>query len=571
MNKNVANPSSFHLARACLAAAALFLVGIAQSLAQGTAFTYQGYLESGSAPADGNFDFRFTLKSAATGGSTIGSARTVINHGVTSGVFTQDLDFGDRAFDGSERYLEIEVRPNGGGAYTTLSPRQRIGATPWASGLSTWSTAEFRNGADQDPATANPIAQMALGYASNGGYKHWIVSRHNSGSTNNAIDFYTNSSSASGGSSRPGTGNRHNLTLADGNVGIGTKEPDSRLHVIGNSKFDGRAQFTSSGFFGEDSGAPPSSFGKVVRVFFEDSQGGGQIYAYNYASGTAEDLILQSAGGNVGINEDIPTYGKLEVTGGASRTVTNFGFYERTNYGTEFPSFTYTMGIWASNAIAGSHLVAHSDARIKNVIGASDSALDLDILNKIRITDYTHIDKIGQGDVPQKKVIAQQVEKVFPNAVGKSKGRVPDIYKMAKTSGGWVELETDLKVGERVRLIAEEKESSFDVLEVRDGAFRTEFKPLGDKVFVYGREVDDFRTVDYDAIAMLNVSATQEIYRQLQAKEKTISDLEKRVAELEAKDRARDAKLAAIEKMLEAQGDVVSFQSAAATKEGGAK
>ena len=105
MNKNVAKPSSFHLARACLAAA-LFLVGIAQSLAQGTAFTYQGYLESGSAPADGNFDFRFTLKSAATGGSTIGSARTVINHGVTSGVFTQDLDFGDRAFDGSERYLE---------------------------------------------------------------------------------------------------------------------------------------------------------------------------------------------------------------------------------------------------------------------------------------------------------------------------------------------------------------------------------------------------------------------------------------------------------------------------------
>ena len=35
------------------------------------------------------------------------------------------------------------------------------------------------------------------------------------------------------------------------------------------------------------------------------------------------------------------------------------------------------------------------------------------------------------------------------------------------------------------------------------------------KVFVYGKQVNDFRTVDYDAIAMLNVSATQELFKMI--------------------------------------------------------
>ena len=36
-------------------------------------------------------------------------------------------------------------------------------------------------------------------------------------------------------------------------------------------------------------------------------------------------------------------------------------------------------------------------------------------------------------------------------------------------------------------------------------------------LFVFGREVKDFRNVDYEAISMLNVSATQELARQLLA------------------------------------------------------
>jgi hypothetical protein len=100
-----------------------------------------------------------------------------------------------------------------------------------------------------------------------------------------------------------------------------------------------------------------------------------------------------------------------------------------------------------------------------------------------------------------------------------------------------------------------------EVLEALPGRFRTAFKPTGEKVFVYGREVEDFRSVDYEAITMLNVSATQELSRENEA-------LKKRVAELETKDRARDAKLAAIEKLLSTSSTVMALPAKPATANG---
>ncbi len=95
----------------------------------------------------------------------------------------------------------------------------------------------------------------------------------------------------------------------------------------------------------------------------------------------------------------------------------------------------------------------------------------------IEVTDYTYRDIIGKGTGKQKKVIAQQVETVFPQAVKRSADALPDIYKPADFKDGWVHLATDLKVGDRVQLIDGSKTDTHEVLEVADGKFRTEFKP----------------------------------------------------------------------------------------------
>ena len=59
----------------------------------------------------------------------------MLNHTVTNGLFTVTLDFGTAAFQGDARWLQIAVRPTGGGSYTTLAPRQALTATPYAMSL----------------------------------------------------------------------------------------------------------------------------------------------------------------------------------------------------------------------------------------------------------------------------------------------------------------------------------------------------------------------------------------------------------------------------------------------------
>jgi hypothetical protein len=100
--------------------------------ALGTSFTYQGKLMDGGAPANGTYDFQFSLYNALSGGTQVGSTVSLGDVAVTAGLFTVQLDFGN-VFDGTALYLQIAVRPGASvGAYTTLTPRQLLSATPYA-------------------------------------------------------------------------------------------------------------------------------------------------------------------------------------------------------------------------------------------------------------------------------------------------------------------------------------------------------------------------------------------------------------------------------------------------------
>jgi hypothetical protein len=99
--------------------------------AQGTVFTYQGFLKVSGNPANANYDFQFSLWTADSGGTQIGATLTLTSVPVQNGLFTVSLDFGN-VWDGSDRYLQIAVRPAGSGSYTTLSPRVKINPTPYA-------------------------------------------------------------------------------------------------------------------------------------------------------------------------------------------------------------------------------------------------------------------------------------------------------------------------------------------------------------------------------------------------------------------------------------------------------
>ena len=95
-------------------------------------FTYQGRLDDTSGPANGNYDLRFGLFTASSG-SSASITITNLNVPLADGLFTTTLDFGGSVFNGASYWLEISVRTNGGGAFTTLAPRQPLHPTPYAS------------------------------------------------------------------------------------------------------------------------------------------------------------------------------------------------------------------------------------------------------------------------------------------------------------------------------------------------------------------------------------------------------------------------------------------------------
>ena len=108
----------------------LFIAGQTTTVsAQTTEFSYQGFLSDTSASANGSFDFEFRLFETVNGGVAL-ATQPRPNVTVTNGVFSVVLDFGN--FPSANRFLEIAVRPSGGGAFTTLAPRSKLLSTPYA-------------------------------------------------------------------------------------------------------------------------------------------------------------------------------------------------------------------------------------------------------------------------------------------------------------------------------------------------------------------------------------------------------------------------------------------------------
>lgn len=105
---------------------------VTSQVSAGNAFTYQGHLNDGGNPANGEYDFQFILYNASSGGSQVGSVVAKDNVAVANGLFSVALNFGG-VFDGTGLWLDVAVRPGTStGAYTILSPRQEITPAPYA-------------------------------------------------------------------------------------------------------------------------------------------------------------------------------------------------------------------------------------------------------------------------------------------------------------------------------------------------------------------------------------------------------------------------------------------------------
>ncbi|MEO0443461.1 MAG: tail fiber domain-containing protein, partial [Pseudomonadota bacterium] len=236
---------------------------------------------------------------------------------------------------------------------------------------------------------------------------------------------------------------------------------------------------------------------------------------------------------------DIRTYGNI--------TTSHFGFLNTSKpTGKNSKKASRPYAIRTALRIAAAEFNALSDGRIKKIVNHSNRQMDLACLLKLKITDYRYIDEYQYGNEMKKGLIAQQVEAVFPQAVQRSSNVIPDIF----SSSDKVEYSKDdssltiylnqtvtLSVGDQVRLIDDHQgdvEKTVVAIAPDKKSFTVaHWQSPSERVFVYGKQVDDCRSVDYDRILMLCVSSVQAQQAEQQALAQENKHLHQRLALLE--------------------------------------
>ena len=206
--------------------------------------------------------------------------------------------------------------------------------------------------------------------------------------------------------------------------------------------------------------------------------------------------------------------------------------------------------------------VGASDERIKKNIVEINDSVALQKLRDISCCWYNYKDHVERGDVRVLGFIAQQVKDHLPEAVGFQKHVIPnemrelttiDWEKITDTSNNVsYKLTTDLQdvSGVNYRFYVSNDPSGNDECEKEvignsDNTFT--FDQSYNQVFCYGKEVDDFHTLNKQKLFALNFSATQEIDRQQQADKARIAELETHVQTLESQLSSVLARLSALE------------------------
>ena len=219
-----------------------------------------------------------------------------------------------------------------------------------------------------------------------------------------------------------------------------------------------------------------------------------------------------------------------------------------------------------------------SDERIKCNIKEFSDPYALRMLRDISCVSYLYKDRIKQEE-PTIGFIAQQVKTILPEAINFERRFIPDQLKTLNVS--WDGLKMSWTKTDVSHNLLDESGNEVDVSGVKyqffvkndicdneirisaigneDGTFT--FDKSYNYVFCYGKEVDDFHSLNKQKLFTMNFSATQEIDKRQRNHKLEINNLkidigfaEDKIRALEAENVTLKARLDAIEARLAAGG-----------------
>ena len=509
----------------------LCLVAFSQtSFAQAT-LSIQGIIQksNGAAVDDGKYDLTFKLYTTASGGAAVHTETQ--NIAVAGGIYSAELGNGSTpltaAFD-QTYYLGVAVD---GGA--ELIPRARLTSSPYALAL-LGTTNLFPSTGAIGAGTISPTSGYQMHIKNGAGAGKLLVE----GSDAAQIDFKKGS--------------------AVGAIGFGTANNDFVVNPGSNNtnlQYNGSTKVTVNTNGADIPGT--LNVGTLTATNFSPANMSiTSKLAVGQNSVDANNAFIVT--GNSYMN------GHLEINGGKLISADPYGFTPTSGF-YFWGNNQRIFSLRTSSYIFATGYGSYSDRRIKKDLYLSENIADLSTLRKLRVTDYRHVDEANNGKALTKGFIAQEVEQVYPEAVTKSSNFVPNVYAMSaqtKLSAGKMTISLaknhEFAVGNEVKLVrstGEEKNTT--VLAVADAnTFVVDWtgEAAAEKIFVYGKKVDDFRVVDYDRIFSLNVSATQELARQVEELKKENAALRSELGSMKTENKGLktsaekfDARLRALE------------------------
>jgi hypothetical protein len=178
-----------------------------------------------------------------------------------------------------------------------------------------------------------------------------------------------------------------------------------------------------------------------------------------------------------------------------------------------------------------------SDSRIKKNVRDIDDVQALEKILLIQPKKYNYIEKEkNKHDVIG--FIAQQIGEVIPEAITKTEGIPPNIYKNCLVNNKreiYYSLPLDVVIDTDVIITDTEDGTGerYKIKEIYDDYFVIDKDIDRDEVFVKGYSINDLHNLDKNYIYTLNVCATQELYKLIMEQREEINNLKNRLSTLE--------------------------------------
>lgn len=336
------------------------------------------------------------------------------------------------------------------------------------------------------------------------------------------------------------TGSRVVVSDSSGKLAASTTTATEMSYLQGvtsaiQTQLDSKAGTHSHPYLGTATGTWHGSSDNQLRFYYgwKGKTYFGAADGYEWRNSADGALMSLTNNGRVGIGTTDPK-SRLHVAGpgidltwSASSIPNGYKEYNYTNAGRgdTYKNLSTNVCYFAGDILMWGTLWAASDERIKTNITCIDAHDALSQVRQLKPCTFVHKDRGARGHGTVAGFIAQEVEQVMPFVVTQDRTEyVPNICELVKVkSADQIELSVEgmakVKEGDKIKLYVRSATQGpseryaqiakkLTATTVQVAGLQTGFA-ADTEVYVYGTEVTDFRTVDYESVFTMTVAAVQ--------------------------------------------------------------